>query len=318
MQHLFGNFRGRLEDWWLHMSGEPASPTVKTTELLDVMREAVPEEFRTFCHATMRSFSGRTATWNAGLSPDNKAILQQKDWERLGDQKRVACARCHGEGHIPSRLLETGHWSYVMCPCQGAKVEAQRRAYSGLASPSAESFGGRTQTFANFRVTPETREAFALAKAFAIGPTRHSVLTLQGSVGTGKTHLLQAIGWESLEAGRQPKFISVARYLEKLRSTYSDNSEVSFEELYRPLEAVQILLLDDLGMERLTAWAQEQLYKIVNHRYQERLAMAVSIRLGGKAIEERYGIDTADRLLDTGSGRVKVVSTGSKSWRTGR
>ena len=157
-----------------------------------------------------------------------------------------------------------------------------------------------------------------LARQFAAAHTPHHILTIKGNVGTGKTHLLQAIGWVSLEAGRQPKFVSVARYLDKLRATFSDDSPVSFEAVYRPLEAAQMLLLDDLGAERLTNWGQEQLYKVVNHRYQERLPMAVSMNLDEKQAMDVYGERTADRLMDTGSGRVRVVNTGSHSYRAGR
>ena len=79
-----------------------------------------------------------------------------------------------------------------------------------------------------------------------------------------------------------------------------------------------MLLLDDLGAERLTNWGQEQLYKVVNHRYQERLPMAVSMNLDEKQAMDVYGERTADRLMDTGSGRVRVVNTGSHSYRAGR
>src|SRR3990167_7355463 len=175
-----------------------------------------------------------------------------------------------------------------------------------------------SQTFGNFVPDTETGEAYRLALEFAENPTEYHIFTIRGGVGTGKTHLLQAIGWASLDAGRQPKFISVASWLDKLRGTFDDDSLVSFIALYRPLEAAQMLLLDDIGAERMTNWGQEQLYKIVNHRYQEGLPMAVSMNLDAAKAVDIYGERTTDRLLDTGSGRVRVVNTGSKSYRTGR
>jgi DNA replication protein DnaC len=209
-----------------------------------------------------------------------------------------------------SRRIKAGVFDYVPCECQSESLRRAQEIYSGLTQ------GLRTQTFANFQPGPETQEAHDLARDFSANPTGHHILTLKGGFGTGKTHLLQAIGWVSLEHGRQPKFVSVARYLDKLRATFADDSPVSFESVYRPLEAAQMLLLDDIGAERLTNWGQEQLYKVVNHRYQERLPMAVSMNLDEKQAVDIYGERTADRLLDTHSGRVQVVTTGSRSFRT--
>ena len=222
-----------------------------------------------------------------------------------------ACPRCHGAGLL-SKRSGVGKFDYAPCECRTVHLRHAQEVYSGLGLRPP------VQRFQTFTATLETDEAFNKAREFAEKRTSHSIFTIQGSVGTGKTHLLQAIGWTSLEAGRQPKFISVARYLERLRSSYSDDSPVSFEALYRPLEAAQMLLLDDIGAERMTNWAQEQLYKIVNHRYQERLPMAVSMNLDEKRAIDQYGERTADRLFDTNSGRVRVVSTGTQSYRTGR
>ena len=222
--------------------------------------------------------------------------------------EKATCQKCNGAGMLQHRL-ELGRFEYRSCQCRLPRQQEAQQIYSGLLS-------NRPQTFENFKVTPGTREAFQNAHTFATGPTRCSILTIRGGVGTGKTHLLQSIGWVSLQAGRQPKFVSVARYLDRLRATFSDDSPVSFEAVYRPLEAAQVLLLDDIGAERMTSWGQEQLYKIVNYRYQERLAMAVSMNLDEKQAVDIYGERTADRLLDTNSGRVRVVSTGSRSYRT--
>ena len=224
---------------------------------------------------------------------------------------QAVCPQCHGVGAL-SRWVGIGKYDYATCECRSQSMRRSQEIYSGLAARLP------TQTFASFEQTEETDDAFKGAREFAEEPTPHGILTIKGGVGTGKTHLLQAIGWASLEAGRQPKFVSVARYLDRLRATFSDDSPVSFEAVYRPLEAAQVLLLDDIGAERMTSWGQEQLYKIVNHRYQERLAMAVSMNLDEKQAVDIYGERTADRLLDTNSGRVRVVSTGSRSYRTER
>ena len=225
-------------------------------------------------------------------------------------RERNACPLCDGARFVTSHD-GAGRQIAQPCECEIARAGQARLTYSGLTQYPA-------QTFDNFDPAGDLAEVRDLARQFAEALTHHHVLTIKGGFGTGKTHLLQAIGWVSLEHGRQPKFVSVARYLDKLRATFADDSPVSFEAVYRPLEAAQMLLLDDLGAERLTNWGQEQLYKMVNYRYQERLPMAVSMNLDEKQAVDVYGGRTADRLLDTGSGRVRMVSTGSSSYRTGR
>ena len=245
--------------------------------------------------------------WTALVKPR----VSDEDYARAmaARRERNACPLCDGARFVAG--FDSLHRRIaVACACQNARADKARLVYAGLSERMP------TQSFGNFEVGLETQEAFDAAQEFAETPAPHHILTIRGGVGTGKTHLLQAIGWVSLDAGRQPKFVSVARYLDKLRATFADDSPVSFEAVYRPLEAAQILLLDDIGAERLTNWGQEQLYKIVNHRYQERLPMAVSMNLDEKQAVDIYGERTADRLLDLHSGRVLVVSTGSRSYRT--
>ncbi|GAI31186.1 unnamed protein product [marine sediment metagenome] len=60
----------------------------------------------------------------------------------------------------------------------------------------------QTRRFSNFRPSKDIKLAIEAAKAFP--PTREVLpfLTFLGEIGTGKTHLALAIGWEWLEAGK--------------------------------------------------------------------------------------------------------------------
>ena len=245
-----------------------------------------------------------------------KDRVSDEEWERharrCNDCRPMdqVCPRCHG-ARMLSQRVKNGVFDYVACECQKEGLRHAQTVYSEL------NLRMPTQNLGNFHPTTDTQDAYDAVRDFAENQTGHHILTIRGGVGTGKTHLLQAVGWVTLDAGRQPKFVSVARYLDKLRATFADDSPLSFEAVYRPLEAAQMLLLDDIGAERMTSWGQEQLYKIVNYRYQEGLSMAVSMNLGEKQAVDIYGERTTDRLLDTHSGRVRVVSTGNISYRTG-
>jgi DNA replication protein DnaC len=92
-------------------------------------------------------------------------------------------------------------------------------------------------------------------------------LLFQGNYGSGKTHLAAAIANYRLALGEQVLFITVPDLLDYLRSTYGPASEVQYDELFEQVRSAPMLVLDDLGAESATSWAQEKLYQLINHRY---------------------------------------------------
>ena len=145
------------------------------------------------------------------------------------------------------------------------------------------------------------------------------MLTLAGAVGTGKSHLLQSIAWELMEHGMQPRYVFTPDWLAWLRKTFSPDAPVDFEHLYESYAQLPVLLLDDLGAERASEWTIEVLGRIVDRRYREKRPLVVATNKGpwDKATLDQFGFRLIDRLFDTGSGRVRVVSTGTRSYRTG-
>ena len=58
--------------------------------------------------------------------------------------------------------------------------------------------------------------------------------------------------------------------------TYSPDSPVHFDELFEQILNAPLLILDDLGAENSTAWAEEKLYQIVVHRHEARLPTVIT------------------------------------------
>jgi DNA replication protein DnaC len=98
-----------------------------------------------------------------------------------------------------------------------------------------------------------------------------------GDVGTGKTTLAMLVSRLALEAGRSVAIYSLPRLLSRIRRTYSaDQNEDSYLAFFDKLTSVDLLHIDDLGAERRTDWVIEQLYAIVNERYERERAMLVT------------------------------------------
>ena len=120
-------------------------------------------------------------------------------------------------------------------------------------------------------------------------------LLLEGGYGCGKTHLAAAVGNYCLSQGQQVIFLTTPDLLDHLRSTYSPNSDVGYDETFDRLRSVYLLILDDLGVENPSEWAQEKLYQLINHRYATRQPTVITTNGLTKKIDPRI----ASRLRDS-------------------
>ena len=99
-----------------------------------------------------------------------------------------------------------------------------------------------------------------------------------GDVGTGKTTLAMLVSKAALEAGRSVAIYSLPRLLALIRDVDRRPRPGMIGFLER-LAAVDLLHIDDLGAENTTDWVLEQLYSIVNTRYEDERAMIVTTNL---------------------------------------
>jgi DNA replication protein DnaC len=155
-------------------------------------------------------------------------------------------------------------------------------------------------TFASFRPggksvqarAPGLEGAFREAKRWAEHPT--GWLVLLGESGRGKTHLAAAIANERLDAGDTVCFANVPDLLDELRGTYAPDAAERYDELLARLRDVPVLILDDLGAQQTTPWAQEKLYQILNDRYEGRMPTVVTTNTEMSKLDARI----ASRLGD--------------------
>jgi len=162
----------------------------------------------------------------------------------------------------------------------------------------------RNMTFDNFdhkrlELPLEQREnlrvAFSNAVDFARSP--EGWLIFQGINGCGKTHLAAAIANYRLAHGKPVFFVVVPDLLDHLRSTFSPDSKISYDEFSEKLKEVPLLILDDFGEQSATPWAQEKLYQLINYRYNARLPMVVTTCLSLEEIETRISSRMVDPKL---------------------
>jgi len=119
------------------------------------------------------------------------------------------------------------------------------------------------------------QNALEAAKDFAAKP--RGWLVLEGTYGSGKTHLAAAIANHRARLGEPPLFVVVPDLLDHLRATFSPDSAASYDRRFEEVRTAGLLVLDDLGSQSATPWAREKLHQLLNHRYNAELPTVITV-----------------------------------------
>ena len=123
-------------------------------------------------------------------------------------------------------------------------------------------------------------------------------LWLMGDVGTGKTTLAMLVSKIALERGRSVAIYSLPKLLWEIRRTYDEQSEHSYAELIDAMTSVDLLHIDDVGAERSNEWVLEQLYSVINTRYEDEKAVVLTTNLPEEELRGQITDRTVSRLIE--------------------
>jgi len=215
-----------------------------------------------------------------------------------------------------------------LCQVHGLEEKPSSPDYaSGLELGLLKSMTFEKFDYKRVNLPPEQREnleqAFRVALDFAQSPD--GWLVLMGVTGCGKTHLAAAIANYRLQAGKPALFLVVPEFLDHLRSAFSPESRVSYDQLFESAKNAPLLILDDFGEQSATPWAQEKLYQVINYRYNARLPTVIttscsldemesriSSRLTDIKISNPFNIMAPDYRTDLRSSQKRVTRGGKK------
>ena len=129
-----------------------------------------------------------------------------------------------------------------------------------------------------------------------------------GDVGTGKSSLAMLVSKAAEQTGRSVAVYPVTRLLAEIKDTYDSTSSGSYMSLFRRLSAVDLLHLDDLGAEKRTDWVLEQLYSIINERWQDQRSIIVtSNSLDLDELRDQLGVRTVSRLVEIAGWPIRIM-----------
>jgi DNA replication protein DnaC len=223
---------------------------------------------------------------------------------------KLASSRAEPEPSCPLGVCDGSGWILgpedVARPCECRAPRLARRRARGVASAIPKRF--RSVSFDRPPVSDMAQGKGSAEVVKAVRAFTESIdenldsgrgLWLMGDVGTGKTTLAMIVSKAAVEAGRTVAVYSLPRLLARIRRTYdADVGEDSYLEFFGRLTSVDLLHIDDLGAEKSSDWVLEQLYAIVDERYEAERAMVVTTNLDQVSLEEQIGPRTVSRLVE--------------------
>lgn len=225
------------------------------------------------------------------------------------------CPICHGVGFV-KQDLPISHPDFgkiSVCSCRQREVAQQ--VHSRLQKLS--NLQGYTQmTFESFSTQgrhglpkPQVDSLiFAHKQARTYAEHLDGWLLLSGGFGTGKTHLAAAIANFALAHGVETIFLTVPDLLDWLRYSYQSKDE-TFEDRFEELRNAHLLVLDDLGAQNATGWAEEKIFQIINYRYLNRLPTVITTNTDLDDLDGRI----SSRLQD--ADRVTLIRINAPDYR---
>ena len=174
---------------------------------------------------------------------------------------------------------------------------------------------------------PSQREAYAAAVEFGKALMQRQEpesLYIVGDIGTGKTFLSSCLCADLMRKGKRIMWRNMSEILREIRACFN-GKQTNEVETIRGFISPPVLVLDDLGKERPTEWAVEQLFSIINGRYDEGKPLIVTTNYGSEDLVKRltprpdvngYADDTTARaIVDRLRGVAKCVKLEGKSKR---
>jgi DNA replication protein DnaC len=204
------------------------------------------------------------------------------------------CSRCEGSGFVLDENDEA-----VACSCREARIRIARSA--GVSSVIPRKYRG--VSFERAPVTELSSDVVRPVQSY-VREIEHNVaegrgLWFMGDIGTGKTTLAMLVSKAALDDGLSVAIYSVPHLLAEIRDTYdADPGERSYMDFFRRLVSVDLLHLEDLGAQKRTDWVLEQLYSLVNERYEERRSLIVTTNLDFGELEDQIGSRTVSRIVE--------------------
>lgn len=210
--------------------------------------------------------------------------IQEEEYRNETDHL-IYCAKCNTPKQHHVAVLGKEMIVSIPCHCQKEqreKEEAERKQrefmeqVSRLKSNGLQDKALREYTFANDKgYNPEIQKAHDYVAHWEDMKAKSIGLLLWGDVGTGKSFFAGCIANALLEQGIPVLMTNFSRILNSLSGMYSEEKNQFIDSLNK----YSLLIIDDLGIERSTEFALEQVFNVIDSRYRSKLPLIVTTNM---------------------------------------
>lgn len=183
-------------------------------------------------------------------------------------------------------------------------IREYNRKVDRLFSQSKIGYAMRNKTFDNFIVNPNTAEIIKNIKEYTknitIGNEKRGLIII-GKNGVGKTHIACSIANELIKCQIPVIYGTLINLLSEIKHSYDEESQFSEMQYIKMYSTINMLIIDDLGKEKPSAWAMEKLFTIINNRYESGLPIIITTNYNQETLLERISesgeIETAKSII---------------------
>jgi DNA replication protein DnaC len=174
----------------------------------------------------------------------------------------------------------------------------------------------RSIKFDDFILTDFNKKIIMSLKNYAENFKEHKdkSILLTGGVGTGKTMIACLVLKIILQDGHSAEIVTTIDMLDKIRESY--NPAINAEKSYiDKICNTDFLILDDIGTEKMTEWAYEKFYKVINYRYINEKATFFTSNCDIKQLLDVLGERMVSRIAEMTKKRIFKFSDKDGDWR---
>lgn len=218
------------------------------------------------------------------MSPNIDIELQSDEYYNASDQL-IYCSRCHTPRQCRHELFGHIIMPTIRCRCQQEIYDQaetlrafheKQRDVDLLKADALQDKALYDYTFANDNgINPQMELAHNYVNNWEQMKAKSSGLLLYGGVGTGKSYCAACIANALLEKGVTVLMTNFSRILNTLTGMHFEDKN----QFIAGINQHSLLIIDDLGIERNSEYALEQIFNVIDSRYRSKKPLIVTTNL---------------------------------------
>ena len=237
--------------------------------------------------------------------------------QKISAETKTESRACDRHGDYEAVLVEVmGRWMGGKCPTcieaeqselermeREAKAAHRRERIKQISESAGIPRRFRDKTLAGYQASNQgQKRALKIAQRMAESePDAGTSLVFCGKPGTGKTHLACGIANSWLAECRPAIFATVLSAVRSIKATYSRESETTEDRAISRLTGIDLLIMDEVGVQLGTEHEKMLLFEVINERYQQMRATILISNLTQTELSNYLGDRVMDRFRECGA-----------------